>query len=114
MDIQVEREVSLGDLIALYDSVRWAAYTRAPDTLETAIANPVFYLQDILVRPEHQRTGIGRHLLASCLERYSHVRQKVLLTDDDDAQQRFYESLGDVNTTSFTGASLNAYVRFDA
>ena len=52
---------------------------------------PSFYLQDILVRPEHQRTGVGRQLLAVCLERYSHVRQKVLLTDDE-AQERFYES----------------------
>ena len=139
MDIQVEREVSDDDLIGLYDSVGWVAYTRAPDTLAKAIANSsivvtardehgqliglarglsddasIFYLQDILVRPEHQRTGVGRQLLSVCLERYSHVRQKVLLTDDDEAQQRFYESLGYVNTVSFTGASFNTYVRFDA
>jgi PAS domain-containing protein len=56
---------------------------------------------------------VGRQLLTICPERYRHVRQKVLLTDDDVAQQRFYESLGYVNTTSFTGASLNAYVRFN-
>jgi ribosomal protein S18 acetylase RimI-like enzyme len=72
----------------------------------------IFYLQDILVRPEHQRSGVGRQLLTVCLERYSHVRQKVLLTDDDEVQQRFYESLGYVKTTNFTAAPLNAYVRF--
>ncbi len=139
MDIQVEREVSDDDLIGLYDSVGWVAYTRAPDTLAKAVANSsivvtardeqgqliglarglsddvaIFYLQDILVRPERQRTGVGRQLLSVCLERYSHVRQKVLLTDDDEAPQRFYESLGYVNTVSFSGASLNTYVRFDA
>jgi GNAT superfamily N-acetyltransferase len=139
VDIQVEREVSDADLIGLYDAVVWVAYTRAPDTLAKAIANSsivvtardedgeliglarglsddasIFYLQDILVRPEHRRTGVGRQLLAVCLERYGHVRQKVVLTDDDAAQQRFYESLGYVNTTSVTGVSLNTYVRFDA
>jgi GNAT superfamily N-acetyltransferase len=123
----------------LYDSVGWETYTRSPETLVKAIGNSsivvtarderggliglarglsddasIFYLQDILVRPELQRTGVGRRLLTVCLERYRHVRQKVLLTDDDVAQQRFYENLGYVNTTSFTGASLNAYVRFDA
>ena len=139
MDIQVEGQVSDDDLIGLYDSVGWVAYTRTPDTLAKAVANSsmvvtardgdgelvglarglsddasIFYLQDILVRPEHQRTGVGRQLLAVCLGRYSHVRQKVLLTDDDEAQQRFYERLGYVNTVSFSGASLNTYVRFDA
>ena len=39
MDIQVEREVSEDDLIALYDSVGWEAYTRSPETLTKAIAN---------------------------------------------------------------------------
>ena len=137
MDIKIEREVDEHDLLALYDSVGWEAYTRSPDTLATAIGNStivvtardehgdliglarglsddatIFYLQDILVRPEHQRRGVGRQLLTVCLERYRHVRQKVLLTDDDKAQQRFYESLGYVKTTDFTAAPLNAYVRF--
>jgi ribosomal protein S18 acetylase RimI-like enzyme len=138
VDIQIEHEVGEDVVIELYDSVGWEAYTRSPDTLAKAIENSsivvtardehgeliglarglsddatIFYLQDILVRPEHQRSGVGRQLLTVCLERYSHVRQKVLLTDDDEAQQRFYESLGYVKTTNFTAAPLNAYVRFD-
>jgi ribosomal protein S18 acetylase RimI-like enzyme len=138
VDIQIEHEVGEDDLFGLYDSVGWEAYTRSPDTLAKAIENSsivvtarnehgeliglarglsddatIFYLQDILVRPQHQRSGVGRQLLTVCLERYSHVRQKVLLTDDDEAQQRFYESLGYVKTTNFTAAPLNAYVRFD-
>nr|WP_246211055.1 GNAT family N-acetyltransferase [Phytoactinopolyspora alkaliphila] len=74
----------------------------------------VFYLQDIIVRPEHQRHGIGRQLLTACLERYRHVRQKVLLTDDDESQRLFYESFGYVRTVDFEDAPLNAYVRFDS
>lgn len=52
-------------------------------------------------------------LFDACLDRYAHVRQKVLLTDDDEAQRRFYESLGFVRTVDFEAAPLNAYVRFD-
>lgn len=139
MDVRIERGIDRDELIALYDSVGWSAYTRSPDTLVTAIANSslvvtaraadgslvglarglsddasIFYLQDILVRPDLQRTGVGRQLLTACLERYSHVRQKVLLTDDDEAQRRFYESFGYAKATDITAATLNAYVRFDS
>jgi hypothetical protein len=80
VDIQIEHEVGEDVVIELYDSVGWEAYTRSPDTLAKAIENSsivvtahdehgeliglarglsddatVFYLQDILVRPEHQR-----------------------------------------------------------
>ncbi len=74
--------------------------------------SPIFYLQDILVRPEHQRRGIGRRQLTACLERYRHVRQKVLLTDDDDAQRRFCERFG-YRRRGDLDAPINASVRFD-
>jgi hypothetical protein len=52
-------------------------------------------------------------LMDRCLERYVHVRQKVLLTDDEPAQRGFYQSLGYLRTSDVAGASLHAYVRFD-
>lgn len=52
--------------------------------------------------------------MAVCLQRYRHVRHKALLTDDGVAQQRFYDSVGDVSSASSTAASRNASVRFDA
>ncbi|WP_222851548.1 GNAT family N-acetyltransferase [Phytoactinopolyspora mesophila] len=138
MNVRAERDVGVDELLDLYASVGWTSYTRSPDVLTKAIANStyvvtardqdgaliglarglsddasVFYLQDIIVRPAHQRRGIGRQLLAACLERYRHVRQKVLLTDDDESQRLFYESFGYVRTVDFTDAPLNAYVRFD-
>lgn len=132
-------ELDIGEVISLYDAVGWSVYTRTPELLETALANSsvvaiarddrhslvglaralsddasIFYLQDILVRPEHHRSGVGRQLLGACLEHFAHVRQKVLLTDDDEGQRAFYESFGFTRTIDFEDAPLNAYVRFDA
>jgi GNAT superfamily N-acetyltransferase len=137
VEIRADAPVDRDELVALYTSVGWSTYTDEPERLSVAVENSsivvtardekgtliglarglsddasVFYLQDILVRPEFQRQGIGHRLLAVCLERYGHVRQKVLLTDDDEAQRRFYEGFG-YRTPAQVDASLNAYVRFD-
>ena len=128
----------IDDLLALYGSVGWTAYTDHPEWLQLAVEgssyvvtewseegeliglarvisddHSIFYLQDILVKPEHQGGGIGRRLLNDCLDRFKHVRQKVLLTDADDAQRRLYMGAGFVRTADFEDAELNAYVRFD-
>ena len=124
----------LGDL---YRSVGWSAYADDPAALAAAMANSgyrvaaragdrliglargisddvsIFYLQDLLVRPEWQRRGVGRALLEQCLERFAHVRQKVLLTDADPAQHRFYRALGYRDVTEFAAAPLHAFVRIE-
>ena len=69
------------------------------------------YLQDILILPEYQGQGIGRRLLEKCLERFKHVRTHVILTDDEDRQKHFYESLGYKNTKSLKKVCLNCYVK---
>ena len=139
MDIEVDDSVEVDELVTLYDAVGWSAYTDAPDILARAVANStivvtarddagtlqglarglsddatVFYLQDILVHPRCQRSGVGRRLLAVCLQWYGHVRQKVLLTDAEPAQHAFYERLGYVRSTEVSTGPLHAYVRFDA
>ena len=122
---------------ALYDAVGWTVYTRDKDRLTRAIHNTSYvvcaweddrlvglarcisddetiaYIQDILVHPAAQRRGIGRRLVESCLVRYQHVRQKVLLTDDRPEQLAFYKSLGFHNTRDLTDVTLNAFVRFE-
>jgi len=70
----------------------------------------VVYIQDILVRPSHQGRGIGKGLVEAILDRYQHVRQKVLLTDDRPEQLRFYASLGFKNTRDLVETRLNAFV----
>jgi len=135
LDLRNESNLLLDDLLSLYDSVGWAAYTRDPAGLQTALRNSTYvvaawrdgqliglarvlsddisivYIQDILVRPEFQRGGVGRALLAHLLERFAHVRSVVLLTDSDEKQLRFYASLGFKNTRDLVKVPLNAFVR---
>lgn len=135
IDLRANPDLPLDALLALYDSVGWAAYTRDPAGLQTALQNSTYvvtawregqliglaralsddvsivYIQDILVRPEFQRGGVGRALLAHLLERFAHVRSAVLLTDDDEAQLGFYVSLGFKNTRELVKDPLNAFVR---
>jgi len=139
MDVVIEpvTQVPLPDLLALYGAVGWTAYTAAPDVLGKAVAGSSYvvvarrrgtlvglaralsddaticYLQDVLVHPAEQRTGIGRALVSAVLERYAGVRQKVLLTDDEPAQRAFYESLGYTEIRDHGPGTLRAFVRFD-
>lgn len=125
----------LPQLLALYNAVGWTAYARDEAGLEKAIRNSTYvvsawdgeqlvglarclsddvsicYLQDILVHPDHQRRGIGRRLMENCLERFDHVRTKVLLTDDEERQHAFYKSFGYKNTRELEKIPLNAFVQ---
>ena len=118
MEIEVVDRVDPDDLLDLYESVGWSAYTSDPDGLARAIEGSTYvvtarhegtliglarvlsddvsilYLQDILVRPDWQRHGVGKALLLHCLDRYRHVRTKVLMTDDEDRQHAFYRAMG--------------------
>ena len=139
--IEVVTTVSIEELTSLYNSVGWTAYTKDITKLQRAIQGSNFvvtvtkqekdttlliglaraisddasiaYIQDILVHPDHQSKGIGRRLVQSILERYSHVRQKVLLTDDRPEQISFYQSLGFSNTRTLCSTPLNAFVMID-
>ena len=111
-------EYNEAEILALYSSVGWTAYTVEPEKLRLGYENSLFilgayendklvglirtvgdgqtivFIQDILVFPEHQRRGIGSLLLQSILERYAHVRQIELATDDTEKTISFYKSLG--------------------
>jgi GNAT superfamily N-acetyltransferase len=135
--IEPVTELDVDELVELYDAVGWSAYTRAPEVLRAAVAGSshvvaerrggrlvglaralsdgatICYLQDVLVRPELQRTGLGRALGRTVLDRYPTVRQKVLLTDDEPGQRTFYESLGYTEIRDYGRGTLRAFVRFD-
>ena len=134
--IQSETNLTTADLCALYNAVQWSVYTREPNKLKAAVNGSHFvvtarqsnnliglarcisdgfsvaYLQDILVHPEHQRKGIGRSLMLSCMAHYKDIRQMILLTDDRPEQLAFYSSLGFSNTRQLTKMPLNAFVRY--
>ncbi|MBR5948040.1 MAG: GNAT family N-acetyltransferase [Clostridia bacterium] len=106
------------EILALYSSVGWTAYTDAPEKLRLGFENSLYilgayeneklvgliravgdghtvvFIQDILIHPEHQRRGIGGMLLKAVLERYDEVRQIELATDDTEKTVAFYKSLG--------------------
>jgi len=70
----------------------------------------IVYIQDILVLESYKRRGIGSVLLRQALEAYSHVRQKVLLTDDVPETRGFYEANG---FSSCDKGQVVAFARFD-
>lgn len=135
--LETDCDIPHDQLVDLYNSVNWLAYTTgdAGSKLQDAVRNSTYvvtawsgnllaglarclsddvsicYLQDILIRPEYQRLGVGRRLLADCLERFAHVRMQVLMTDDEERQKRFYESMGYRNTRDLKSITLNAFVR---
>lgn len=122
------------ELLDLYGAVGWTSYTRDPDLLVAALGGShavltarasgrlvglartvsdgatIVYVQDVLVHPDHHRTGIGRSLLDELLRRYGHVRQTVLLTDAGPGQRAFYESLGFVEAHDVEPAPLRSFV----
>lgn len=106
------------EILELYKSVGWSGYYDHPETLKAAFegslcilgayaggelvglcrvvgdGSTVVFLQDILVKPKYQRQGIGRRLIAAVLEKYRHVRQLHLMTDDLPATVGFYKAVG--------------------
>lgn len=122
----------------LYRSVGWTAYTSDPATLVRAITGSSYvvtardadgrliglaravsddasicYVQDILVAPAAQRSGTGRAMVQAVLERYRHVRQLVLITDDEEGQRLFYESLGFTDARDVEPHALRAFVKLN-
>jgi GNAT superfamily N-acetyltransferase len=127
----------LAEVVALYRSVGWTAYSEQPRTLQAALAGSsrvvvarrdgrlvglarvvsdgatIAYLQDVLVDPAEQRAGVGRALVAAALEPYAAVRQQVLLTDDEPGQRAFYQGLGFTEAGAHPRGPLRAFVRID-
>lgn len=118
MEIREYTEYSRDEIQRLYSQVGWTAYTEDLNALEQGFKNSLLVLasfendellgiirvvgdgftvilvQDILVFPQYQRQGIGTALLKAVLDRYSHVRQIQLVTDNTPQTVAFYKSLG--------------------
>ena len=138
IEVRIDPALPFEAVLALYASVGWTAYTSRPDTLRAALRGASFlagafdgerlvglvraisddasicYVQDVIVDPSAQRRGVGRALIGAVRRRYVHVRQLVLLTDDEPGQRAFYESLGFQEIRDFGTGSLRAFVQFGA
>lgn len=110
-------------LVSLYEEVGWHAYLSDSNKLLRAYQNAqdifsawdsnklvgvirtigdketIVFIQDIIVAKAYQRQGIGLKLMKLILDKYSTVRQIVLLTDNTDSTINFYNSCG-LNTAS--------------
>ncbi|WRS31142.1 GNAT family N-acetyltransferase [Actinomycetaceae bacterium MB13-C1-2] len=125
-------------LLDLYDAVGWSSYTQNPERLVDGVkgslrvvtahskedqlvglarivgdGHTIAYLQDVLVHPDWQRSGIGAWLIREAFLPYEHVHQQVLLTDNEPAQRAFYESLGFAEIRDVPNEELRAFVRFN-
>lgn len=118
MEIREYKTYNEEEILPLYASVGWTAYTNCKEALRNGFENSllilaayeggqltgiirvvgdshtIVFVQDILVFPEHQRRGIGSALIQAILNRYSHVRQIILATDNTPKTIAFYQSIG--------------------
>ncbi|MDD4292160.1 MAG: GNAT family N-acetyltransferase [Clostridia bacterium] len=118
MEIREYESFDRQEILCIYESAGWVNYTRNPDMLKRAYLNSlcvvgayekgeligiirtvgdgasIVFIQDIIVRPDFQRKGVGRALIEYVLDKYSDVYQIQLLTDDQTKTDAFYRSVG--------------------
>lgn len=112
------------ELNKLYRSVGWFNYLTDAFTLTTLLRQSSFfvtvidneqliglvrvvtdnisivYIQDLIVLPAYQNQGIGTQLLDIVMNEFQHIRQIVLLTDNEQLHKKFYEKSGFIDVSS--------------
>ena len=112
------KNINIQQLENLYNDVSWHAYTKDMQQLEQALHHSlhvisawdndklvglirivgdgltIVYIQDILVLNHYQNQGIATKLMTEILQKYKHVRQKVLLTEEAPDVRHVYEKNG--------------------
>lgn len=130
IDIRIYEEYNEQEILDLYKSVRWDAYTSEPEKLRRGFENSllifgaydrerlvgilrtvgdgqtVVLIQDILIYPEYQRKGIGTKLVDMVVKHFDGVRQIQLLTDNTHKTLSFYHSLGFCEVSSLGCCAL--------
>ena len=135
MDIKYKENSTfqLNQLVELYKNVGWIGYSNKPSELNEAIKNSLFnigafdgeelvglirvvgdnisiiYIQDILVKENYQRLGIGSNLLQLVLNRYNNIKQIVLMTDNTEKTKLFYKRNGMGSFEEFNGVGFIKY-----
>ena len=118
MDIRPYSQYEEGEILSLYASVGWTNYCRHPEMLPKAFAgslcilgayegekligliravgdgHSILFIQDLLVRPEYQRRGVGSALMQEMLGKYAQVYQIQLTTDNTEKTKAFDRAQG--------------------
>jgi len=129
------KDIPPSDIAALYNDANWTAYTKEMNKLMDGIngslavitawqhnellglvrvigdGQTIVYIQDIIVKHNAKRKGIGSSLVKMVLSEFNHVRQIVLLTDDNPESRGFYEAL---NFESCDKGTLVAFAKVQA
>lgn len=115
-------DITAQQILGLYQSVGWSAYTRQPQTTLKALDNStvlwavadqkliglcrgitdgetILYIQDILVDPNFQGQHVGTKLVKKFLNHFQNIGQTVLITDPEDKTLEFYQSLNFLEIT---------------
>ena len=128
------RSEFIDEAYKIYEENRWESYLGDKEKLSRAFENSlriigafedgrlvgfvrcigdaeyIIYVQDLIVRPTHQRKGIGRELMRRLSEAFPAIRQFVLITDsDDEVSNAFYRAIG--MSPDCNGYPINAYFR---
>lgn len=134
LKFETNKNINSQNLLQLYEDAGWKIYTSDLEKLCEAINNSLYvlsawdknklvgllravgdgltiiYIQDILVLRDYQRQGIGSQLIKTTLEKYSKVRQIVLLTDAKEDTTSFYENSCFAKVTSL---GLNTFIKIN-
>lgn len=115
--VSVGEVPSREELVELYSSVGWSAYTDKPDDLVPMVRGSLYvctaredasgrlaglvravgdgvsisYIQDLLVNPDYQGRGLGSALLTRVLDAVGGVRQVYLTTDAHESNSAVIE-----------------------
>lgn len=132
-EVKKNESININDLADLYNSVGWYTYTRDLNVLQRALGRSfyvltvwsgemlvgllravgdgetILYIQDILVKPEFQRQGIGSLLMNTLISDFKNVRQKVLMTDNRPETISFYRKCGFVTPDQYHGTAFVKY-----
>ncbi|MBD8500726.1 GNAT family N-acetyltransferase [Paenibacillus arenosi] len=130
---KANKNINQEQLLKLYNDVEWYAYTNDMPQLQQALLQSldvisawdqevlvglirvvgdgltIVYVQDILVLNAYQNRGIASQLMEQMMTKYTHVRQKVLLTEEAPDVRHFYEKN---DFESCDKGSLVAFAKF--
>lgn len=123
----------LKEIKEIYESDSWFAYLQDDEQVKRSFDNSIYVLgafsegkligfircvgdgehiimvQDLIIKPEYHRKGVGTMLLNKAIEKYEHVRIFCLFTNmEDERDNLFYQSKG---LRTIENKKLIAYMR---